>query len=249
MFGFGIINHKKNTRLSAAVKTDMGRIRLNNEDNFYLCGRYKSDVGKASDKVIQKECLIPALFAVCDGMGGEEYGELASLIAVQNLRPVQYKTYREAVKDNIHEITVLIDNKRRELKAANMGCTLAALYIDSGYAVSCNLGDSRVYLFRKEKLKQLSLDHREGRNVLLQYLGVSPDEFILDPFFTRLRLKNGDRFLLCSDGVTDMLNDADIAECLKQKKTPEDIVEDIVNAALQAGGSDNVTALAVDVSI
>lgn len=246
MFGFGT---SKKVHISAAVRTDTGRVRLNNEDNYYLCGRYREDVNSGIEEDKMDVSEMPMLFAVCDGMGGEEHGELASLLAVQNLQNVGLKNHKKAIKENISKVTILIDDKRREIKAANMGSTLAALYVDSGFALSCNIGDSRVYHMRSGKLKQISLDHSEGRGVLLQYLGVSPDEFILEPYFEKIRLKDKDRFLLCSDGVTDMLSDERLALLLEQEKSSDDIAKDIINAALEAGGKDNATALVVEVNV
>ena len=133
-----------------------------------------------------------------------------------------------------------------------MGSTVAALYIDKNTAVCCNLGDSRVYLLREGHLRQMSTETaRKGsiKHRLTQHLGIFSDEFVIEPFISEnIELQDNDLFLLCSDGLTDMLGDKEIKEILEQELDPKSTSETLVNAALNNGGIDNVTALVIQVS-
>lgn len=243
---FGFLN--KRIEICAAVKTHPGKIRSNNEDNYLLCDSFRKDLKESCSEMLVKTKKTPQLFAVCDGMGGEEYGEIASLLAVQNLKMYNYPALYENARMNIESITVLIDQERLRRNVSDMGCTLAALYIDSGYAVSCNIGDSRVYHMRQNEFVQLSEDHRGHGNALLQYLGVPPEDFIIEPFFHEpVKLKAGDKFLLCSDGITDMIDDNVLCKILNEKIEIKRIVDNLVDTALDKGGKDNITAMVIDI--
>lgn len=257
----------RKTMISAAVVSDAGKVRINNEDNYYLNGKYRDDnTIKSSRDSLSGNCN-SSLFAVCDGMGGEEHGEIASLIAVQNLSDMNGDRNRKEITDGLLRINRNIDIKRRELGCHNMGCTIAALHINGSKALAYNVGDSRVYLFREGKLKQLSQDHNEtsnlvsggivseeaakkdpGFHVLIQYLGVPEDEFIIEPHFSDdIKIRDGDKFLICSDGVTDMLSEDMISEIMKQDSTPDVIAENMISASLKQGGRDNITALVISI--
>lgn len=148
-----------------------------------------------------------------------------------------------------------------------MGTTLTALYLDQGKAICCNVGDSRCYFMRAGALRQLSADHTEAQQMvnmgilspeqarkskswhkLTQHLGIFPEEFVIEPHFgPPLVLKSGDVFLLCSDGLTDMAADEQIAEILNTGKNAEQTADALVKLALSQGGRDNVTALVLKV--
>lgn len=256
-----------NLNIEAAVRTNTGRIRANNEDNFFLADDIREDVSDGEARCSVSEIDRWFLAAVADGMGGEERGELASLITVENIYPCPFHKMRETAADCIRQANEQICNEIEEHGGARMGSTLAALYIDKGKALCCNIGDSRVYLMRDGVLSQLSVDHNKAhqmvslgiltpqqaarhpsRHQLTQHLGIFEDEMIIEPAFSQvIVLKDGDQFLLCSDGLTDMVTDEEIAARLTEGKDPEDVVEDLVDLALEHGGRDNVTALVVQI--
>ena len=252
--------------ISASVISDVGNIRQNNEDNYYLDGRVRVDLRQNRSEDRCQTDGKASLFAVCDGMGGEDNGEIASLIAVQNLSFDSDGNVRDNALADLREINRLIEKKRRELKCRNMGSTVAALFFWRNKAIAYNVGDSRVYLCRGGKLKRLSQDHNEtsnlvesgliseedakkekGYHVLTQYLGVPEDEFIIEPYFSGdIKIKTGDIFIICSDGVTDMITDDDILELIYQVPQGDDaykIARKVVDIANEKGGKDNITAL------
>ena len=124
---------------------------------------------------------------------------------------------------------------------------MAVLYFASGYAYSCNIGDSRTYRLRDGVFQQLSVDHIEkrpaGKAPLTQYLGIDPMEMQIEPYIAKGRVERDDVYLLCSDGLTDMLTNFTIANILLNNPSPEKSVESLIRAALEQGGRDNITAI------
>lgn len=255
-------------KITAAAQTHVGKVRANNEDNFYLCGHIRTDV---SQKEAEDRCTVRDsrfLAAVADGMGGEELGELASLLAVQSLRPCGFDAVRDTALASIRQANSQICAEMGKNGGRRVGSTLAALYIDDGKALCCNIGDSRCYLLRDGALKQLSTDHNKARRMvelgvltpeqaarhpsrheLTQHLGIFESEMVIEPTFSEaVALRPGDAFLLCCDGLTDMVTEADIAARLTAGGTPEEQAADLIQMALAHGGRDNVTALVICVS-
>lgn len=253
--------------LRAAVRTHVGRVRENNEDNFYLQGSIREDVAQPEAGCA---CAGPDrrfLAAVADGMGGEAAGERASLLAVEALCPSAMEQAEDAAQASVAQANRRICDEMGNNGGRRMGSTLAALYIDDGKALCCNIGDSRCYLLRDGTLEQLSTDHNKARRMvqlgvltpeqaarhpsrheLTQHLGILEEEMVIEPAFRRLEaLRPGDVFLLCSDGLTDMVDEASIAACLAGPGGPEDQAETLIRLALEGGGRDNVTALVVQV--
>lgn len=247
------------------ARSDVGRVRENNEDNYYLCGHFREDVTELRSAATCDTTYVPTLYAVCDGMGGESHGETASLIAVRHLHPYFYRDVKSGAEAEIRAANTEICEEIKKRNCSRMGTTLASLYIDEDKAVACNIGDSRIYLLRRELLTQLSTDHDEAaglvrmgmltkeqartdkrRHVLTQYLGFPPEEMTLEPFFEEVSLLPGDRFLVCSDGVTDMLDDDRIAEILLREKEASQAADGLIEASLKAGGADNATVIVVD---
>ena len=255
-------------QLHAAVYSHAGNVRPNNEDNFLLLDSYRKDVTINTTRESKACPAQHCVFAVCDGMGGESAGEEASLTAVEGLKPCILDRVREQVTQQVLQINDTICNEIKKRNGTRMGSTVAALYIDKNTAVCCNLGDSRVYLLREGHLRQMSKDHNEAQRMmdmgvmstetarkssikhrLTQHLGIFSDEFVIEPFISEnIELQDNDLFLLCSDGLTDMLGDKEIKEILEQELDPKSTSETLVNAALNNGGIDNVTALVIQVS-
>lgn len=256
----------KKRHMEAVVISHVGRVRQNNEDNFNLQGIVRENL---SDSIVEeqysdakKQCI----FAVADGMGGEEMGEWASLISVQSLVSCKISEVEEKAKRSIQRANSIVCKKSRK-QEKKIGSTLAAVYVDGDQFKVCNLGDSRVYMMREGVLRQLSVDHtyvqqlidigalraeearrHPKRHVLMQNIGMLSEEKKLEPYVSReMFLKKGDIFLLCSDGLTDMVSDKEIAEILKHRGRIRYLAKDLVELALEHGGKDNVTVMLVRV--
>ena len=254
-------------RVQAAVRNHKGNIRGNNEDAFFLNGFYlplaQMDEGGSFDADSNEACQV---YAVADGMGGEESGELASSAMTAALSGLAQDIARgKPVRQEI-ERTVQEANETVCALQKGAGCTLALLCLHDGKGTVAWLGDSRVYLLRDGKLFRLSEDHTQSqrllnmgvldeegarthsmRHVLTRYIGMEMEGLLLQPSYgEELALKKEDTFLLCSDGLTDMVEEECIAAYLS--KRPEDAAAALVEAALAAGGKDNVTALVVKIA-
>lgn len=236
-------------KLRSCAKTDVGLKRKNNEDLFF---------------VDEKQ----GLFIVADGMGGHAAGEVASRIAVETV----FQSLQTSDWDNPHEqLKQAIEKANRAVeKAANsnnawqgMGTTLTVLLLHQQQAFLAHVGDSRAYRFNNQQLEQLSDDHslsgeqlRQGMisteeahssgfgNILLQAVGISPE---LDICLKHYPLAVGEHFLLCSDGLSDMLTDTEIAHILQKEKNLNTRCDQFINQAIAAGGKDNVTVVMVQI--
>lgn len=235
-------------RLTWGGATDQGRIRANNQDAMY------ADSG---------------LFVVADGMGGHQGGEVAANLAVRTLTNAE-RSDREQLREAVAEANrVVHQTALEEAELHGMGTTLTTLAVsqeaNTHQFVILNVGDSRVYRHRDGQLEQLTEDHsyvaelvRRGelddeaaqvhpyRNMLTRAIGVHAeveiDEWLLEPV-------SGDRFMLCSDGLTNELADLEIAEQLGFDKDPSTTAKALVGLANERGGRDNSTVLIVDVQV
>lgn len=253
-------------RFNVYACSDQGRIRSNNEDNFYISGTIRQNVDQP-----HMECSgcfegRRFLFAVCDGMGGEANGELASLAAVRALQLDEELSAEEEAMQNVAAANSAVNEVQNELNSFHTGTTLAAFSIDGTEGQAYNLGDSRVYLYRDGGLSQLTKDHTmasylvelgiltteqaeksPNKNSLTSYLGIN-SENPAEPYFSeRMDLREGDVVLLCSDGLYGMISEEQIREELSTCCPVEDIGKRLVRLALEAGGLDNVTAIVIRV--
>ena len=250
-------------RLSAACGCSVGRIRNNNEDNFYFNGHILGEQNNGLDRVLSMKCRTskPACFAVFDGMGGEEYGEVASHTAAAAL-DVRLKNPRDilsAPKEFLDSSCCAMSDAvyaaGMALAAGRIGTTVAMLLLSTDKAYVCNIGDSRAYLLRDDELLQISEDHveslppgsRQKKPRLTQHLGVCKDELMLEPHIAAYDIQPQDTFLLCSDGLTDMLANEEIRACITQHLRTKGMVSHLIDLANQHGGRDNITALIIKI--
>ncbi|HWD09749.1 MAG TPA: Stp1/IreP family PP2C-type Ser/Thr phosphatase [Actinomycetota bacterium] len=228
--------------LRHAVVTDVGLVRSNNEDAYLVA---------------------PPLFAVADGMGGHRAGEVASAEAIETLA-AQAGHDTDSLVAAVHAANEAVFARATDNPAlTGMGTTITAMLSTGGSVQIVHVGDSRAYLLRGGRLRRLTQDHtvvdrlaREGkispadvehhpqRSVLERALGVGPD---VDLDVQLIDIHPGDRLLLCTDGLTSMLEDDGIRSVLLNEREPQSAAQRLVDEALQAGGKDNVTALVVDV--
>ncbi len=248
--------------------TDVGRARTTNEDSFAvtdLATGNAIDVTGADHAIDVLDRGV--LLALSDGMGGHQAGEVASALVLESLQAAM----RDEDKGSIHaqlEEAVLRAN-RNVLTAAKtgnrhgMGATLTAVFVRGGEAYIAEVGDSRGYLLRKGRLRQITRDqslvqllvdqgvlseeearHSPSKNVILQAVGLSEDVRVA---IARLELRRGDRFLLCSDGVSNAVSDDELREILTGSD-PRAACDQMIALANERGGDDNQTAIVADVS-
>lgn len=258
-------------RVESAVISHIGNIRSNNEDNFFLNGdmMLPEEVNKGA-AVIFNGARDTHLFAVCDGMGGLEGGERASFIAVTAMTKLFTKPVREnmpkVVEDLMREISKSVtEDSAKNGKSKTEGTTAALLYFGTSDAWVSNVGDSRVYCYRKGELKQLTRDHsmvyemqlagkltlEQARkhpkaNAIDHFLGMEEKKMGSRLAYTaQISVQPGDRFLICSDGLTDLVPHEHIQKMMGIEE-PLKAADALVEAALLLGGKDNVTVLVVD---
>ena len=232
--------------MKAFAATHVGKVRPINEDAYYL-----PEDG---------ECFA----AVADGMGGHQAGEVASAIAIREFTAeIRGKALNEdALKDAVRRANAAIyEEGARDPLKRGMGTTLTALWYDEDTVYLTHVGDSRAYLLRNRALMQLSNDHSLVSELVA--LGeITPEQALTHPqrnFITRalgtgkkteadilhLDFQPGDAWLLCSDGLTNHLRTAEIAEVLLQSIPWPDKLKALIDTALLRGGRDNITAVAV----
>ena len=230
-----------------AVASDTGRRRRRNEDNYVVA---------------------PPLFAVADGMGGAQAGEVASRLAASALEGEDSDGLRglERIDALIQEANRRIyDRATTDPAASGMGTTMTVALVEEMIVAIGHVGDSRAYLVRGEQMEQLTDDHslvnellKSGRlseeeahvhpqrSVITRAVGTDPDVDV-DGF--TIEAEEGDVFLLCSDGLTDMVEDEEILELVHTHRDDLDkAVKALVTAANRGGGEDNITAVAFRIS-
>jgi PPM family protein phosphatase len=228
--------------------THSGRVRPINEDRF-LC--------KAGHGV----------FAVADGMGGHAHGDIASSAIIQAIDERMTLLSNGERVEAFSQSLVEANNTIKEISAANgniiIGSTVAGLVTSPTQFFVLWTGDSRVYLLRDGRIKQLTIDHTEAqvllrqgkiseeaarewprKNVIVYAIGVNEEPHIE---VTRGELRHGDAFLLCTDGLTNHVTDAEISK-LAINRDPKTACIDLIKLALERGGTDNVTVIAVNCS-
>ena len=232
--------------------TDIGQKRHMNQDFIFTS---EESVGN-----------LPNLFVVADGMGGHNAGDFASRYGVsvlvesvrrdKNFNPV--KVMRNAIEAANREV---FSQSRNDPSMAGMGTTMVVCTVVGGYAYIANVGDSRLYLAGSESMTQITQDHsliaemvrlgeltpEEGRNhpdknIITRAVGTNEDVKI--DFFD-VKLDTGDQILMCSDGLSNMVEDQRIFEILKGEDTEADKAQVLVDEANANGGRDNIAVIVV----
>lgn len=243
--------------------SDVGKVRRNNEDNFYVNGFYRTDYEQNCYSYKNSYDLQPLLaLAVFDGMGGAQFGEEASGEAARALDKYLKAAVDESVELNVEMLIRKINNsvcKVSRTFSSNSGSTIVLALINEDEMQVVNVGDSRAYLYRKGTLRQLSIDHNEAalfkqmnitqpiensKNVLTQSLGIEEKDFVLEPAVSgMIKLHKEDIVLLCSDGLCGFVEDEDILDVLDSSYDEKEKAERLVEKALETGGKDNITVV------
>ena len=244
--------------ITAACGCNIGKVRGNNEDNFYFAQRFLPQDNAGLPGIIECRSTLdkPVYFGVFDGMGGESYGEEAAYLAARTMYE-QLQTDADC-QDNL--ITVCVNANQRICQAAHnhktgiMGTTAVLLGLNDETAYLVNIGDSRAFLYRGNQLFQISVDHTDQVSFtepsmtkrkprLTQHLGIEPGEMLIEPYRTEMSIQPGDLFLLCSDGLTDMVSEKEIKDMIDMGSDVKYIAEMLTNQAMKHGGKDNITII------
>jgi PPM family protein phosphatase len=246
-------------RLRVGARTDTGRVRPQNEDAFMS----RAEQG---------------LFVVCDGMGGAPAGEVASEMAIQAIArrltgihagedstSSLFLPHTTRLLDAVRQSNEFIYGEaQKDPRQAGMGTTVVSAWICEQIAGVAHVGDSRAYLWHNDRLEPLTRDHSlmeahieagladEGRklpadqqSMLVRVLGREP---AVDVDVTEVPVQSGDYVLLCSDGLTRMVSEADLAKAIQMFHEPQQICDQLIAAANQNGGADNITVVVVEVT-
>lgn len=245
-------------KLAYAFLCKKGKVREKNQDNYWCMGDFLPQVNEGQERTISGQIslgTIKGAFCVFDGMGGESCGEVASSISATTFNNI-YKSIMDFGVQSIVDMCYIMNrNVCRFAERHNiqyMGTTAAMLFFEKKEVYACNLGDSRIFLLRGDKLQKISVDHvAEGtifkKPPLTQHLGIPSDEFRINPYIVSLKIRKGDRFLICSDGLTDMLSKEEIEAYLTETRNIEDCVNDMMDAVYARGAVDNTTIVLCEV--
>jgi serine/threonine protein phosphatase PrpC len=249
--------------------TDVGRARKTNEDALEIADL---QTGQTID-VMRIARLIDVgdhgvLLALSDGMGGHQAGEVASALVLESLRralhtdPLQ-RPVKDKLEDAVLRANRAVKNAALEAKHHGMAATLTAILVHGVEAYITEVGDSRAYLLREGRLRQITRDQSlvqlmvdsgtmtpeearksPSKNVILQAVGLKAE---LRVAIARLALRNKDRLMLCSDGVTNLVSDDELRQILIDSD-PRAACETMISLANDRGGDDNETAIVADLS-
>jgi PPM family protein phosphatase len=228
-------------RIEVGSATDIGRVRERNEDSILVD---------------------PPLYVVADGMGGHRGGQVASQIALETMEELSTEG-RSSLAEHVRRANRAVwDRSVEDEQLSGMGTTLTAAKIDGASALIAHVGDSRAYMLRDGELRQLTTDHtlvarmvKSGeiteaeadvhphKNVLTRALGTDEQVEVDED---SIALADGDRLLLCSDGLTGMVTEDQIQAILENSDQPQQAADRLVKAANRAGGIDNISVVVID---
>jgi serine/threonine protein phosphatase PrpC len=249
-------------RIAAYGVSHVGMVRTNNEDAFII-----ADLEIDGDEVEMWETPRTvgrrgALLAVSDGMGGAAAGEIASAITVESLRHWLHEDHAgiqtgSLIENAVGEANRSVYDAAQTAERQGMGATLTAVLVRGTVAHIAEVGDSRAYLVREGRIRQVTRDQsyvqllvEQGlitrdqaeqspyRNVILQAMGQRPEVHVA---LGRLELRHGDRFLLCSDGLSGKVGDEEMRDVLALAETLETACRRLIDLANHRGGEDNIT--------
>jgi protein phosphatase len=228
-------------KIEVGVATDIGRVREGNEDSYLV---------------------EPPLYAVADGMGGHRGGEVASQLALETVEAL-FREGDTSLAEQVREANRAVFARSQEDKAVSgMGTTLTAAQIEGGAVRLAHVGDSRAYLLRAGALRQLTDDHtlvnrmvkageiteseaevHPHRNVLTRTIGTEAEVHVDED---QVPLMDGDRLLLCSDGLFGMVAEDQLQAIMEAEPDPQKTADRLIKAANRAGGVDNITVIVLD---
>ena len=254
-------------QLQISARSHVGKVRKKNEDNFcvldMILPEEKTENYQWSTRTRLKK---PVFLGVFDGMGGYSKGERASFlmarIACRMAGETEGASASQLLTDICMTSNLAVCQEMRGPEGCQMGTTAAMLLFDKRKYTLCNVGDSPIFRFRAGRLEEIHQEHTEratyesvtgkpapaGKKFrLTQNIGMFPEEITIEPYCAEGDLNIGDIYLICSDGITDMVPPAKMMEILLANKTTEAIAQSLEEEALAAGGKDNATVVCIRV--
>jgi serine/threonine protein phosphatase PrpC len=250
--------------VAVSGRTDTGVVRSNNEDAFALLDLSTGERVEVAGHTLLEVGPRGMLLVVSDGMGGEKAGEVASALVIDALREHLEGDSAEDDMEALLESAALYANEMvlaaaKEHAKHGMGATLTAVLLHKTYACTAQVGDSRAYVLRKGELTQITKDQTymqvlidkgaldpeaarrsQAKNVILQAIGKA-DTLVVAQH--RFPVRQGDRLLVCSDGLFSQVTDAEIRDVLAGDELLDEAGEQLVELANERGGKDNVTVV------
>ncbi len=254
------------TRLFASVYSDKGTRKTVNQDNFFLNGKILHNIRDTTTE--QTGLYQDGVFAVCDGMGGESDGEIASRIAVDEIGGM-YQSVKYPDKQVVWSVISGANQKICDFmkaKGEHMGSTMVMAVVQDKQLSVYNIGDSRCYLVNKNGVRKLTKDHTliaqmvesgmlteeqaktdRRRHQLVQHLGILSEDMTLSPYYAQVEIFPDDVILLCSDGLTDTLDENAIRTIILHNEDINRLAYELVSEAKGRGSTDNITAMVIKV--
>jgi len=255
-------------RLSVAARSDVGRVRTSNEDSFTVAdldtGLRIEDESAMTEMDVRERGV---LMVVSDGMGGHAAGEVASALVVDSLRDSlgesgNVESMERLVEQAVQRANADVFEAARDKSKEGMGATLTAVLVHKREAYIAEVGDSRAYVLRQGRLRQMTKDQSfvqvlldsgaitseqaknfANKNWIVQAMGLEPNVHVS---LGRLQLRRGDRLLLCCDGLYNLVEDKELSEILADDNLSV-ACNRMIDLANERGGSDNVTAIVAKV--
>lgn len=265
----------------AVAATCPGDDKAYNSNNIYLNSKYITNEIKSSEVLLKQKNEQEGLqfYAVAEGFGASDYTDEASLVAIKKLLSIQKKAegveinanYDEAadtvysyLEDFINDANEAITAKAAELQGGNIYSSIAAVGFYETAAITCNLGNTRIYLFRKGRLSLLTEDHNQAqvmykngviaqdkvashpkKNKLTQYLGVLPDGKQPEPYYSEVEVKHGDIFVICSSAFCRNVDEESICAMIKESRSLSQIAEKLMHAAAEKGFTEDTSIVVI----
>lgn len=252
--------------LEASCGNFVGCAKNENEDNFYFDNLIipieKNDFNATIDCV--EDLSKARAYAIFDGMGGESNARQASFIAAETFSNCyngcnQYiPNPKQFFLDYCNAADLAIEEMAQEKRLSASGSTFAGLIFSNTEVASCNVGDSKIFRIYDEKIVQLSVEHTDRevlkkigikkKPTLLQYLGMKKQGVEIEPFISKGSIKGDNYFVLCSDGVSDVVSPSNIFKYIKEYSTPKRVVEAVLEEVKKMNGMDNSTVIVVKIT-
>jgi serine/threonine protein phosphatase PrpC len=256
--------HANDVLVSVYARTDIGRKRSGNEDAFLIADLTSGNVGLGPEMITHPVGARGSLLIVSDGMGGAAAGEVASEIAVRTVRDAMLEVSGDLdVASQLRIATELANESiwneaKRNPELAGMGATVTAVLVQGDMAYAAQVGDSRAYIIRGERIKQITKDQsyaqalldsgifspeqiaKVPQNVILQALGTQPT---LQVGLTAVELHRNDYLVVCSDGLSGKIGADEICNFVRQSTDLTSACRSLVDTANERGGEDNITVI------